>query len=144
MADVSEKEITLRQARARGRILLAQSTIKSIFEGELEKGNVLVAARLAGINAAKKTSELIPLCHQLALNSANVEFEIEKNEIVIVSTVVCHGRTGVEMEALTAVATAALTIYDMCKPIDKDMRITDIVLTEKSGGRSGNFKRKEI
>lgn len=142
MVDVSQKEITLRRARAQGRILLEQETVKKIVAGSIPKGNVLLAARLAGINAAKKTWELLPLCHQLALNSAELDFEIDKNGITITSQVLCHGRTGVEMEALTAVSAAALTIYDMCKYRDKDMQITNIVLLEKSGGRSGNFVRK--
>jgi len=144
MVDVSDKEVTLRKARARGRILVGKDTLKKITRGDIPKGNVLAAARLAGINAAKRTSEIIPLCHQLPLNSANVDFEFDEHEIKITSEVACNGRTGVEMEALTAVSAAALTIYDMCKVINKQMKITDIVLVEKTGGKSGDFKHEDI
>ncbi len=143
MVDVSEKDVTLRRACASGYILLSGEAVEKILTRSLHKGDVLSAARLAGINAAKKTWELIPLCHQLALNAVNVELVVEEDRVKISSEVTCHGRTGVEMEALTAVAAAALTIYDMCKYIDKSMRITDIVLTEKSGGRSGHYLRDE-
>jgi cyclic pyranopterin monophosphate synthase len=143
MVDVSEKEITLRIARAGGKILVSEKTVGRINDGTIPKGNVLAAAKLAGINAAKRTSEIVPLCHQLPLNSANVDFEIGDREISITSTVSCYGRTGVEMEALSAVSAAALTIYDMCKTIDKRMKITDIELLEKSGGKSGDYKKED-
>ena len=143
MVDVSEKDITLWRACAQGCIRLSKAAIKKIIEGTLPKGDVLSAARIAGINAAKKTSELIPLCHQLPLNAVNVSLAVEQDRITISSEVTCHGRTGVEIEALTAVAAAALTIYDMSKSIDKNMRITDIVLIEKSGGRSGHYLRDD-
>ena len=143
MVDVSEKEITLRIARAGGKILVAEETVRRIQDGTIPKGNVLAAARLAGINAAKRTSEIIPLCHQLPLNSANIDFEVGDRDISITSIISCHGRTGVEMEALSAVSAAALTIYDMCKAIDKSMKITDIELLEKSGGKSGDYKKED-
>ncbi|MCX7822703.1 MAG: cyclic pyranopterin monophosphate synthase MoaC [Syntrophobacterales bacterium] len=146
MVDVTEKSPTIREARAEGKIKMGQDVLEAIIKGETVKGNVLEAARIAGIMGAKKTWELIPLCHQLALTSINVEFEIEWDPpaIAIRSTVRATDKTGVEMEALTAVAIAALAIYDMCKALDKTMTIDQIRLVYKSGGKSGTFKRPSV
>lgn len=142
MVDVSDKQVTTRIATARGRVLMSAETLALIREGQAKKGDVLGTARIAGIMAAKKTHELIPLCHPLAISSVSVDFEIDdaKNLIDVTATVKVTGKTGVEMEALTAVSTACLTIYDMVKAVERSMRITDIRLVEKSGGKSGNFK----
>jgi cyclic pyranopterin phosphate synthase len=142
MVDVSDKDVTDRAATARGAVLMAPGTMKLIREGGVKKGDVLSVARLAGIMGAKKTPELIPLCHPLALNAIDVELTLDpaRNAVDIVATCRVKGRTGVEMEALTAVSVAALTIYDMCKAVDRTMTLTDIRLTEKSGGRSGDFR----
>ncbi len=143
MVDVSGKKITHREAVARGFVLMNRETLTRINKNEIVKGNVFETARLAGIMAAKKTSELIPLCHQLNLTSVIVDFKADKrkNKIDIEAKVKCSGTTGVEMEALTAVSVAALTIYDMCKAVDKAMVISDIMLIEKRGGKSGEWKR---
>jgi len=143
MVDVSEKDVTTREARAEGEIELSPETLRRITEGTLPKGNVFEAARLAGIMAAKKTWELIPLCHSLQLTSVDIEFvaDPERNRIGISSRVRTADRTGVEMEALVAVTHAALTIYDMCKAVDRGMKIQDVRLTFKSGGRSGVYER---
>ena len=143
MVDVSEKDVTAREARAEGTVKLAAETLRRISEGSIRKGNVYEAARLAGIMAAKRTWELIPLCHSIQLTGVDVDFEpdFEKNEILIRSRVRTLDRTGVEMEALVAVSQAALTIYDMCKAIDRGMRIDGIELVFKSGGRSGTYER---
>lgn len=143
MVDVTEKPPTHREARAEGKVKMGRDVLEAIVKGETTKGNVLEAARMAGIMGAKRTWELIPLCHQLALTSISVEFEIEWDPpaISIYSTVKTTDRTGVEMEALTAVAVAALTIYDMCKALDKTMTIDQIRLVYKSGGKSGIFRR---
>jgi len=119
-------------------------TLQLIQEGKMPKGDVLCVARVAGIAAAKKTSELIPMCHPLAITSANIEFSIDnkRNRVVIESRVKVAGQTGVEMEALTAVSAAALAVYDMCKAVDKQMVMSDIMLIEERGGRSGVFKRR--
>ena len=134
MVDVSAKPEQQREAVARGEIRLAKATLDTIESGQVAKGNVLAAARLAGIMAAKKTADLIPLCHPLAITHAEVGFEIpeSRDRVVITATARISARTGVEMEALTAVATAALTIYDMCKAIDKEMQITGIKVTSKT------------
>ena len=134
MVDVSAKPEQEREAVARGEIRLAKATLDTIESGQAAKGNVLAAARLAGIMAAKKTGDLIPLCHPLAITHAEVGFEIpeSRDRVVITATARISARTGVEMEALTAVSTAALTIYDMCKAIDKEMQITDIKVTSKT------------
>ena len=137
MVDVSAKQPERRDAWARGKILLRPETLEIIGSGEMKKGDVIAVARVAGIQAAKRTVELIPLCHQIALSHASVDFEIEPDGIVIRSHVSCTDRTGVEMEALTAVSVAALTIYDMCKAVDKSMQITDIVLEAKTKGAEG-------
>jgi cyclic pyranopterin phosphate synthase len=145
MVDVSDKDVTDRAATARGTVLMAPETMRLIQAGGVKKGDVLSVARLAGIMGAKKTPELIPLCHPLALNSIEVELTLDpgRNAADITATCRVKGRTGVEMEALTAVSVAALTIYDMCKAVDRTMRLTDIRLTEKSGGRSGTFRAEE-
>lgn len=145
MVDVSDKQITSRKAIAKGSILVNQKTFEAITEQKVKKGNVLETARIAGIMAAKKTSDLIPMCHPLAITHAGIDFSPDSNNnaIHITAEVSVNGQTGVEMEALTAVSTAALTIYDMCKSYDKTMTITDICLYEKTGGKSGHFKREE-
>jgi cyclic pyranopterin phosphate synthase len=134
MVDVSAKPEQQREAVARGEIRLAKATLDTIESGQVAKGNVLAAARLAGIMAAKKTADLIPLCHPLAITHAEVGFEIpeSRDRVVITATARISARTGVEMEALTAVSAAALTIYDMCKAIDKEMQITGIKVTSKT------------
>ena len=139
MIDVSEKNITDRIAIASGFIELNTETIHLVKIGNLKKGDVLTVAKIAGIQASKKTSSLIPLCHNLNLNKIDIEFNIDtqENKIYCKSTVNCSGRTGVEMEALTAVSIALLTIYDMCKASDKNMLISEIQLFEKHGGKSG-------
>ena len=141
MVDVSGKDVTVREATARGRITMAPETLAMITEGRAKKGDVLAAARIAGILAAKKTHELIPLCHPLAISSVSVDFTPDSaaHAIDVTATVKVEGKTGVEMEALTAVSVACLTIYDMCKSADRAMRIGDIRLTEKSGGKSGHY-----
>ena len=142
MVDVGEKQITERLAIAEGRIGMKAETLRLITEGDVSKGDVLAVARLSGIMAAKRTSELIPLCHPLRLTSITLDFtpDPEKSEIIIQATVNAKDRTGVEMEALVAVSTAALTIYDMCKSYDRGMIIDDIRLLEKSGGKSGHYR----
>ncbi len=144
MVDVTRKPSTIREAVARGSVYMQSVTLQLIQDGKMPKGDVLCVARVAGIAAAKKTSELIPMCHPLAITSANIEFSIDdkRNRMVIESRVKVPGQTGVEMEALTAVSAAALAIYDMCKAVDKQMVISDIMLIEKRGGRSGVFKRR--
>ena len=141
MVDVSEKEDTCREAVAQGRIRMSEECFVKVQEGSMKKGDVLGVARIAGIMGAKKTSELIPLCHILALTKLSVDFELlpEANEILAICTAKTTGKTGVEMEALTGVSVALLTIYDMCKAVDKRMEIGDIHLVKKSGGKSGLF-----
>lgn len=143
MVDVGQKEITVRKAVARGEIRMQPDTLDLILEGRAKKGDVLGVARIAAIMGAKKTPDLIPLAHPLPLTSVKVEFfpDKERSLIEIEATVKVSARTGVEMEALTAVACAGLTIYDMCKAVDRGMVISEIRLMEKSGGRSGHFKR---
>jgi len=140
MVDVGGKAVTAREAVAVGRVRMAPGTVRQIRAGHLKKGDPLQTARLAGIMAAKRTSELIPLCHPLALTFADVVLEPARDGYVIEATVRTSGQTGVEMEALTAVSVAALTIYDMLKAIDKAIVITDIRLKEKRGGRSGHYR----
>ena len=142
MVDVGAKAITERAASAEANVLMSEKTLRMIREGEHKKGDVLGVARLAGIMAAKKTSELIPLCHPLALTSISLDLECvqEKNLVRITSTCRLSGQTGVEMEALTSASVAALTIYDMCKSVDRGMKIIDVRLTEKLGGKSGTFR----
>ena len=143
MVDVSDKPRTLREAVARGMVTMKKTTLKLIQENSIAKGDVLMVARVAGIMAAKKTHEIIPLCHPLNISSVQIDFSLdqEKKRIIIESSVKITGQTGVEMEALTAVSAAALTIYDMCKAVDKEMVISDIMLIEKTGGKSGTFRR---
>jgi cyclic pyranopterin monophosphate synthase len=132
MVDVSGKPRVRRTATARGRILLQPETLRLVRGNLVQKGDVLAAARIAGIGAAKRTWELIPLCHAIAVDRVGVELELQPDGVEITATAVCTDRTGIEMEALTAVAVAALTIYDMCKAVDRSMRITDIRLLEKT------------
>jgi cyclic pyranopterin phosphate synthase len=141
--DVSGKPFTAREASASGTISMKKTTLKMIAKGAFSKGDVLGVARVAGIMAAKQTSGLIPLCHPLTISSVDITFDmdIKKGMIRIASRVKITAQTGVEMEALTAVAIAALTIYDMCKSADKEMIISDIMLIEKRGGKSGTFRR---
>lgn len=141
MVDVTDKEPTERTAVAIGRIVMQMTTLVKILEGSVTKGNVLETARIAGVMAAKKTSALIPMCHPLALTVIQVDFRPDRktSSIEIEATARLVGRTGVEMEALTAVAIAALTVYDMCKSHDREMVITGIRLIEKSGGKSGHY-----
>ena len=131
MVDVGDKVVQRRTARASGRIALARSTVGLIRENQIKKGDVLTVAQIAGIQAAKRTADLIPLCHPLVLDSINVQMEIREDGVTATSEVRCDGRTGVEMEALTAVSVALLTVYDMCKAVDKNMRIGNIRLIEK-------------
>lgn len=141
MVDVSDKAVTVREARAEGWILMADATLALIINGQHHKGDVFATARLAGIMAAKKTADLIPLCHPLALSKVEVQLtaDRERGGVHIQSYCKLSGQTGVEMEALTAASVAALTIYDMCKAVQKDMRIEGIRLLEKRGGKSGDF-----
>lgn len=143
MVDVSDKAVTHRIARASGRVRMQPTTLQRIKDGGLAKGDVLEVARLAGIMAAKKTGELIPLCHPLPLDAVTVSFSFpDEQTVAIEARVGVTAKTGVEMEALTAVSVAALTIYDMCKAIDRGMAIDQIRLEEKQGGRSGHFVRE--
>ena len=143
MVDVSGKKITQRTARAVGEIKMQPETLKMIKSGNIKKGAVIETARIAGITGAKKTSDLIPMCHPLLLSSIKVEFDLDfKNKIKIEAEVKNSGQTGVEMEALTAVNLAALTIYDMAKAVDKSMEIGKIKLTYKAGGKSGVYEQK--
>jgi cyclic pyranopterin phosphate synthase len=139
MVDVGHKEPTLRIATADGIVEANPETIKKIKQNDFKKGDVITTAHIAGIQAAKKTSELIPLCHNIELSSVNLEFDIQEQQIKISATARTTAQTGVEMEALTAVSVACLTIYDMCKSVDKGMIIRDIRLLEKQGGKSGHF-----
>ena len=145
MVDVTDKAETFREARAEARILMQPETLAMITEGRHKKGDVLATARIAGIMAAKRTWELIPMCHPLLLTSIKVELTPEPGDpaaVHIVASCKLKGQTGVEMEALTAAATAALTLYDMCKAVDRGMRITDVQLLEKKGGKSGHWLRE--
>ena len=146
MVDVSKKNNSDRIAIASGFIELNNSTIRLIKIGNLKKGDVLTVAKIAGIQASKETSNLIPLCHSINLNNIDVEFKIDnkENKIYCQSTIGCSGKTGVEMEALTAVSVALLTIYDMCKASDKNMVISGIRLIEKHGGKSGAWLAKDL
>jgi len=142
MVDVSDKDVTERVARVRGEIRMRPETVRLISEGRAAKGNVLETARLAGIMAAKRTAELIPLCHQLNLTSVTVDFEVGDDRVAVETQALVDARTGVEMEALTAASVALLTIYDMCKAVDREMVISQVRLVEKLGGRSGRFIRE--
>ncbi|MFZ5569311.1 MAG: cyclic pyranopterin monophosphate synthase MoaC [Thermodesulfobacteriota bacterium] len=145
MVDVTEKQSSFRHAAARSVIRMKPETFHRIIHQQIDKGNVLETARIAGIMAAKKTAELIPMCHPLNLTHVRIDFhpDDKRTAIAIRVDVRLNGPTGVEMEALTAATVAALTIYDMCKAIDREMRISDIVLLEKAGGKSGHFLRPE-
>lgn len=144
MVDVSAKKVTARTATAKGRIVMEPETLKLVTGGGLAKGNALEVARLAGIMAAKKTSDLIPLCHPLMIAKVSIDFtpDPKTSSIEVEATVKLSGQTGVEMEALTAVSVACLTLYDMAKAVDRSMHIADIRLTHKAGGKSGAYKAK--
>jgi cyclic pyranopterin monophosphate synthase len=140
MVDVSAKDVTSRSATARARVIMQKETLALITSGTARKGDVLATARIAGIQAAKKTSDLIPLCHPLMITKVAIDFEIGDALIDVEATVKVEGKTGVEMEALTACSVACLTLYDMVKAVDRGIRITDLRLVEKTGGKSGHFK----
>ena len=146
MVDVSDKAETSRMARATATVQLTQATMDLLIKGNLKKGDALGVARVAGIMGAKKTSELIPLCHPLPITKVTIDLDPDQasNQVLIAATVKTKGQTGVEMEALTAAATAALTLYDMLKAVDKGIVITAIQLDEKQGGKSGLWKREEV
>ena len=145
MVDVTEKAPTFRRATAAGEVQVSKETLTAIREGKLKKGDVLAVAQVAGIQAAKHCWELIPMCHPVPLTGVDIRFSLVEDpcRVEILAEVSCTGPTGVEMEALTAVSAAALTIYDMCKALQKDMRIEHIRLLAKSGGRSGDFRAEE-
>ena len=145
MVDVSEKKDTLREATARGRILMNKECFQKVRDGQMKKGDVLQVARVAGIMGTKKTSDLIPLCHILNLSKVEIDFELHEDTCSIIAACTARtvGKTGVEMEALTGVSVALLTIYDMCKAVSKDMEIKNVHLVSKSGGKSGDFVWKE-
>jgi cyclic pyranopterin phosphate synthase len=143
MVDVSDKAVTGRSARASGLVRMEPATLAMILDRRVAKGDVLEVARLAGIMAAKRTGDLIPLCHPLGLDSVELRLTpVDDRTLEIEATVKTHGRTGVEMEAMVAVSVAALTVYDMCKAIDRGMRVDQVRLEEKSGGRSGHYRRE--
>ena len=144
MVDVSDKEDTKREAVACGSVFMKPETLSLIKEGRIKKGDVLAVAQVAGIQGAKRTSDMIPMCHNIFLSGSDLSFQLdeEKGEVYIQAKVTCTGKTGVEMEALTAVSMAALTIYDMCKAVDREMVMSNIMLLEKKGGKSGVFVRK--
>jgi cyclic pyranopterin phosphate synthase len=145
MVDVGSKPVTRRNARAEARVVMQPATLAMIRDRRAAKGDVLEVARLAGIMVAKRTDELIPLCHSLGLDHAEIQFEfVDSTTLRIETSVGNEGRTGVEMEALTAASVTALTIYDMCKSVDRGMEITGVHLLEKSGGRSGHYRREGI
>ena len=144
MVDISVKNPTVREAIAKGSVLMKPATLLQVKDASLKKGDVLAVARVAGIMAAKKVPDLIPLSHTILIDNVAIDFDLSnKNRIGITATARSTGKTGVEMEALTAVAVAALTIYDMCKAVEKGMTITDIYLESKMGGKSGAYKRRE-
>lgn len=145
MVDVGQKEDTERIARASCYVEMKSETLNAITDGKIKKGDVLAVAQVGGIMAAKRTYELIPMCHNILITGCDIEFNIDRdnNRINIISTVKTRGKTGVEMEALTAASVCALTIYDMCKAIDRGMIIGDLMLLEKDGGKSGHFIRKD-
>lgn len=139
MVDVSQKALTERQAVAKGLVVMKTETLSMIKDGKMPKGDVLATAQIAGIMAAKQTSLIIPMCHPLMLDEVRVEFSLSQQSVEITATVKCTGKTGVEMEALTAVTASALTIYDMCKMVERGITIENIRLIKKSGGRSGTI-----
>lgn len=142
MVDVGGKPESLREATAYGEIQISPTVFRLLKDNRIPKGDVFAAARLAGIMGAKKTGELIPLCHPLSLDLVEIDFKLHKKKVVVTAYVKSTGKTGVEMEALTGVSIALLTLYDMCKSVDKGMTITPVYLLKKSGGRSGIYKRK--
>ena len=142
MVDVTEKAETTRTAVAEGRIRMSRETAERIRTGGMAKGDVLAVAQVAGIMAAKRTPDIIPMCHSLRLTGVDIAFTLEEEAVHIRATVRCKGETGVEMEALTAVSAAALTIYDMCKAVQKDMEIGEIHLCRKTGGKSGDYEKE--
>jgi cyclic pyranopterin phosphate synthase len=141
MVDVGDKDVTSRSATARARFTAQKATLDLIRTGTAKKGDVLATARIAGIMAAKKTADLIPLCHPLAITKVSVDFSLQDNHIDVEATVKVEGKTGVEMEALTACSVACLTLYDMLKAVDRGMTISDLRLVEKTGGKSGTFRQ---
>ena len=141
MVDVTEKDSSFREAIAEGTVVVKPDTMALIKSGGIKKGDVLAVAQVAGIMAAKKTSDIIPMCHPLMLSGVDIRFELTDTDIHITATVKCKGSTGVEMEALSAVSTAALTVYDMCKAVQRDIEIQNIRLNYKSGGKSGVYQR---
>ena len=141
MVDVTEKEITSREAIAEATVKVSAATMQAILTGGVKKGDVLAVAQVAGIMAAKKTADIIPMCHPLALSAVDISFTHTDTALNIRAAVRCKGSTGVEMEALTAASTAALTVYDMCKALQRDIEITDVRLLYKNGGKSGEFRR---
>ncbi len=145
MVDVGEKPVSQRRAVAAGRVLVNEKTFALIRSGGMKKGDVLTVAQIAGVMGAKKTPDLIPMCHPILMDGIDLELHLDESRcsVEITATVTCDGRTGVEMEALTAVSTAALTVYDMCKAVQKDMTITDIRLVRKTGGVHGDYLREE-
>lgn len=146
MVDISKKPVTEREAVARCSVVMKPDTLQCVLDERIPKGDVLAVARVAGTMAAKKTSELIPMCHPLGISSVAIEFRADpvRDRLDIQSTVKVSGQTGVEMEALTAATVAALTVYDMCKSIDKEMVITEVMLMRKTGGKSGVFRRGKV
>ena len=145
MVDVGEKPVTVRTAVAAARVLVNEETFRLIKTGGMKKGDVLTVAQVAGVMGAKRTPELIPMCHPILIDGINLSLHLDeqRRSVEIEATVSCAGRTGVEMEALTAASTAALTVYDMCKAVQKDMVITDLRLIRKSGGVHGDYERSE-
>jgi cyclic pyranopterin phosphate synthase len=145
MVDVSEKAQTLRTATAAGEVHLNRETFDKVRQGKMKKGDVLAVAQVAGIMAAKRNSDIIPMCHPIALTGVDISFDMDEEKCIIniAATAKCKGETGVEMEALTAASVAALTIYDMCKAVQRDIVIDNIRLMKKSGGKSGDFIRQE-
>ncbi len=141
MVDVTDKDSSFREAIAEGTVVVKPDTMALIKSGGIKKGDVLAVAQVAGIMAAKKTSDIIPMCHPLMLSGVDITFELTDTDIHITATVKCKGSTGVEMEALSAVSTAALTVYDMCKAVQRDIEIQNIRLNYKSGGKSGVYQR---
>ena len=144
MVDVTEKAATVRTATAMAAVKMSPATAEAIRTGGVAKGDVLAVAQVAGIMAAKRTGEWIPMCHPVALTGVDIRFSLGEDRLDILATARCKGETGVEMEALTAASAAALTVYDMCKALQKDMEITDVRLLEKTGGKSGTFQRGDL
>jgi len=144
MVDVGSKDDTNREATAFARIKMNKETISMIRDGQMKKGDVLSVAQVGGIMGAKRTSDIIPMCHNIFISGVDIDFKLNEEEIEIRAVAKTRGKTGIEMEALTAVSVAALTIYDMCKAVDKEMVISDIMLIKKTGGKSGDYERKSI